>query len=148
MLAALVALGAWLPQDAGAAPETSKPMIVSATVAKRATLKVLAQPAWFVVTQADLERGYVDIQSPVQVAVQSNSPAGYLLMVESTGHLVSGTSIRGLDADVQLAGSGVIPCPAAGTGGVSHSLSFRFRLSGSAEPGRHAWPVHISAVPM
>jgi hypothetical protein len=148
MLAALLVLGAWLPPDAAAAPASSKPMIVSATVAKRATLKVIAQPASLVVTQADLDRGYVDAESPVQVAVQCNSAAGYLMVVENTGNLVSGASIRGLGAAVQLAASGVIPLPSTGAGGASHSLSFRFLLSGSAGPGRYAWPVHISAMPM
>lgn len=147
-LAVFLWLGCFAMVNAGAA--RSATLSVSATIAKRATLKVLAQPASLLVTDADLTRGYVEVASPVQVAVQSNSTAGYLLVFESLGDLVSNAQVRGLGDDIQLGASGVVPRAAAGAGvgRATHNLVFRFMLSSSAQLGRHAWPMQISVLPM
>src|SRR5659263_307590 len=58
-------------------------LTVTATVLKRASLQVLAQPASVVVTAADIARGYVDVPSPLQIMVQNNSRDGYMLTFES-----------------------------------------------------------------
>jgi hypothetical protein len=148
-LAAIVCLSTLVMTGSVAAPLGSALLSVSATVAKRATLKVLAQPATILVTEADLTRGYVEVASPVQVQVQSNSPAGYLLVFESQGDLVSNTRVRGLGNDVQVGASGVAPRSApTGGGSATHDLVFRFTLSASARQGRHAWPMQVSALPM
>lgn len=143
-LAALLCLNLLVVTGSVAAP-----LAVSATVPKRATLKVLAQPASILVTQADLTRGYVEVTAPVQVAVQSNSPAGYLLVFESQGDLVSNTRVRGLGNDIEVGASGVVPraAPSGGGGSVKHDLVLRFMLSTSARQGLHAWPMQVSALP-
>ena len=51
-------------------------LTVSAIILKRASLQVLSQPAFVVVTAADISRGYVESPSPLQVRVQSNSQSG------------------------------------------------------------------------
>lgn len=149
-LAAVLWLGTLAMTNAVAVQAWSATLSVSATVAKRATLKVLGQPASVLVTEADLARGYVEVLAPVQVAVQSNSPAGYLLVFETQGEFVNGTKVRGLGSDIQLGASGVVPraAPGGGAGSTAHELVFRFMLSTSALQGRHAWPMRISAMPM
>ena len=149
-LASLVAFGALVPCAASSAPAEDKGLAVSATVAKRASLKVLAQPGSVLVTEADLARGYIEVLSPVHVAVESNSTAGYLLVFESQGDLVNGTLVSGLGNDIQLGSNGVVPRPPPGVGAgrTTHTLVFRFTLAASAPVGRHAWPVHISVMPM
>ena len=149
-LAAFLWLGCFAMANANANAARSAMLSVSATIAKRATLKVLAQPASVLVTEADLTRGYVEVASSVQVAVQSNSTAGYMLVFESLGDLVSNTRVRGLGNEIQLGASGVVPRAAAGTGvgRATHNLVFRFMLSSSAQLGRHAWPMQISVLPM
>lgn len=125
-------------------------LAVSATVPKRASLKVLSQPGPVLVTESDLARGYVEVFSPVHVAVQSNSTAGYVLVFESQGDFVNGTLVSGLGNDIQLGSNGVVPCTAPGGigGSATHALVFRFTLAASAPLGWHTWPLQISATPM
>lgn len=148
-LAAAFWLGCLAMTSAVAVQAGSLPLMATATVAKRATLKVLAQPPSVLVTEADLGRGYVEVLAPVQLAVQSNSPGGYILVFESRGDLVSDARVRGLGGEIQLGANGVVPrmAAAAGVSNTTHELTFRFTLSGSAQEGTHAWPMQISAVP-
>ena len=149
-LSTLNVLSALAPCIASAAPAEGMTLAVSATVPKRAILKVLAQPGSMLITEADLARGYVEVLSTVHVAVRSNSTAGYLLVFESQGDLVNGTRVSGLGNDIQLGSNGVVPRAAPGgiAGSTKHALVFRFTLAASAPLGRHTWPLHISAMPM
>lgn len=145
---ALGLLGA--PATAAAGSDEFK-LSVTATVLKHASLKVLAQPASVVVTAADIARGYVDVPSPAQVAIQSNSQDGYMLMFASEGDFMRQTLVRGLGNDVQLdmAGGGVARGPEGrGMGKATLDLGFRFVLSESAQQGVYAWPMRLSVTPL
>lgn len=149
MLAGFLAL---LALAGPAAAEGGKAKLeVSATIAKHASLKILSRPPVIVVTQADLERGYVDAPVPAQLAVRSNSQAGYLLVFEGHADFVRQTRVTGLGNELQFgpAGGGV-PQAAAGRGMASRTLDlgFRFLLSESARAGTHAWPLQVSVVPL
>ena len=132
--------------DSGAAK-----LLVSATVLKHASLQVLAQPASVEVTAVDLSRGYVDVFGPAQVAVQSNTTSGYVLMFETQGEFLRQTLVKGLGPEVQLGASGG-GVTQRGTGrGMSktvHDMEFRFLLSESARQGLYAWPVRLSVTPL
>lgn len=122
-------------------------LAVSATVMKHASLKVLAQPGSVVITAADIARGYVDVSSPAQFAVQSNSLGGYMLMFVAEGEFMRQTVVRGLGNDVQLDGAGGgVARSAEGTGMAKTTLAlmFRFVLSESAKQGVYAWPMRLS----
>ncbi len=141
-------LGASLVAAAGS---NEGKLSVTATVLKHASLKVLAQPASVVVTAADIARGYVDVPSPAQVAIQSNSPGGYMLVFASQGDFVRQTLVRGLGNDVQLgaAGGGVAQgSTGRGMNKTTLDLGFRFVLSESARQGVYAWPMHLSVTPL
>jgi len=125
-------------------------LLLTATVLKHASLKVLAQPASVVVTAADIAQGYVDVPSHVQVAIQSNSQDGYMLMFASEGDFMRQTLVRGLGNDVQLdmAGGGVARGPEGrGIGKATLDIGFRFVLSESAHQGVYAWPMRLSVTP-
>lgn len=141
-------LGASLVAAAGS---NQAKLSVTATVLKHASLKVLAQPASVVVTAADIARGYVDAPSPAQVAIQSNSLGGYMLMFTSQGDFVRQTLVRGLGNGVQLgaAGGGVAQgSTGLGMNKTTLDLGFRFVLSESAREGVYAWPMHLSVTPL
>ncbi len=124
---------------------------ISATVIKHASLQVLAQPTSVVVTAADIARGYVDVTSPAQVAVQSNTASGYLLIFESQGEFMRQTLVKGLGTEVLLgtSGGGVTHRPLArGMSKTVHDLEFRFLLSNSAQQGLYAWPFSLSVMPL
>lgn len=106
-----VAIGLVVPSGlcstALAGPGGTK-LTVRATVPKRTSLKVLAQPGSVAVTAGDIARGYVDVLAPAQVAIKSNTSGGYLLEFASQGDFMRQILVTGLANDVQLSPS--CPC--------------------------------------
>ncbi len=146
---ALAALGLAAMPPGVAASEARLP--VTATIAKRATLKVLAQPATVVITDADIARGYVDVPGRAQVTIRSNSQAGYMLVFASEGDFVRHTRVSGLGREVQIGAAGGIVPQSGAAQGVTHAtleLGFRFELAAGARQGTYAWPVQMSVVPI
>jgi hypothetical protein len=122
---------------------------VSATVLKRASLKVLVQPSSLVITDADVARGYLEVTAPAQVAVRNNSADGYLLVVASRGEFLRRMRIRGLGGEVQLgAEGGFVRQPGGPVVTTVLDLGFRFELSDAAHPGVYDWPVQLSVTPL
>lgn len=147
--AALAALGLMAVSQGAAADELR--LGVRATIAKRATLKVLAQPQAVVITAADIARGWVDVPGSAHVTIRSNSPAGYMLVFASEGDFVQNMRVRGVGHDVQMgAGGGIVPQsgPAHGVTHATLQLGFRFELAPNAREGTFAWPVQMSVAPM
>jgi hypothetical protein len=133
------------------ADSSAPKLLVSASIQKHASLQVLAQPASVQVTAADVARGYVDVSSPAQVAIQSNAPSGYVLSFETQGEFLSQTLVKGLDTVVQLSASGGGVTQRATGHGMSKkviALEFRFLLSETARQGLYAWPVRLSVTPI
>ena len=128
-------------------PSVSK-LTVSATVLKRTTMKVVAQPASVMVTAADIARGYVEVPAPVQVAIQTNSPTGYVLEFGSRDNFMQQIRVTGLDSEVQLGSAGGVvtqAAPGRGMRNTTLSLGFRFMLSETARQGVYPWPVQLAA---
>ena len=126
-------------------------LAVSATILKRASLQVLAQPGPVQLTAADISRGYVEVPGALQVAVQNNSADGYMLTFESQGEFIRQTLVRGLGSDVQLdALGGTVLQSASGRGvqKVTLHLGFRFALADTARQGVYAWPMRLSVTPL
>ncbi len=126
-------------------------LTVTATILKRASLQVLAQPASVVVTAADIARGYVDVPSPLQIMVQNNSRDGYMLTFESQADFMRQTLVRGMGNDVQLEATGGSIAQAASGRGMQKTtldLGFRFIFAESARQGVYAWPMRLSVTPI
>jgi len=124
---------------------------VSATVAPRATLKVVHQRPELVITGADIARGYVDVPSASRIEVRNNSPAGYLLVFEDRDGFLQAfdqVQVRGLGTEVQIGRSGGwIPQPYS-RGTETMELSYRFILMKHARPGTYAWPLTVTTRPL
>ncbi|MDB5745028.1 MAG: repeat-containing protein [Polaromonas sp.] len=145
----LLSMALLLAPAAVRADATETKLVVTATVMKHASLKVLSQPASVTVTAADIRVGYVDVPAPAQVAVQSNTQAGYMLMFESQGEFLQQTLVRGLANDVQVgaAGGGIVQTPGGrGMSKTTLDLGFRFVLSASAQQGTYPWPMRLSVI--
>ena len=126
-------------------------LVVSASISKHASLKVLTQPAAVVVTAADITRGYVDVPAPASVQVQTNTQNGYLLTFDNQGEFMRSILVKGLANDVQigLAGGGVAHNTAGqGMRRAQLDLGFRFILASSAQEGVYPWPVRLSVTPL
>jgi hypothetical protein len=148
-LAVALAVGIAAAGGNGAASAGQVQLDVSATVLKRASLQVLAQPASLTLTEADVARGYVEVAAPAQIAVKNNSAEGYLLVVASRGDFLRQMRMRGLGGDVQMsADGGFVRQPPGPVVTTVLDLGFRFELSESAQPGVYAWPVQLSVRPL
>jgi hypothetical protein len=148
VIAISVACAASAPAAAHAAGHAT--LHVSATVLKRASLQLLSQPSRVVITDADIARGYVDVSDPLQLAIICNSASGYLLDFATVTDFAQNISIRGLANEVQLSPAGGLVARPASAPDVTRetlTLSFRFVLSRSVQPGIYHWPVRVFVVP-
>lgn len=148
---AILAVAATLMGVAGVASAASQQLNVTANVLKRASLKVLAQPASVVITPADISRGYVDVPNPAHLAIRNNSAEGYVLDFASEGDFIGRIHITGLGNEVQMGpAGGMVPQSGATSPAVNTmvALTFRFMLSDAAKPGTYPWPMRLSVSPM
>lgn len=126
----------------------SSSVTVSAFVQPRAVVTVEAQPATFVISEADVLRGYVDLPSASRIRVKTNSSGGYLLSLEIASECVTGVVLNGAGDQIQVTGGGgLVPRPYPGPAAVVSELGYRFLLSADARPGYYPWPVALSAMP-
>lgn len=126
-------------------------LTVTATVLKHASLNVLAQPSSVVVTEADIARGYVDVPTPTQVAIKSNTSGGYMLAFASQGDFMRQILVRGLSSDVQVGPAGGAIMQSSTGSGMTRTtldLGFRFVLAESAHQGTYPWPMRLSVTPL
>ncbi len=120
---------------------------LTATIQARATLRILHQRGELVITQGDVDRGYVEVQRGSRIEVRNNSPGGYLLSFENHGGLFKEVHIQGLDAQAQVGpGGGWIP-QSYTREAVVRELNYRFILQENTQPGTYSWPLQITARP-
>lgn len=150
LLAMAAVLAATGGQCAPASGEASAALRVGAVVARHASIR-MAQPLSVTLTEADVARGYVDISTPVEVTVQSNVQQGYALVFERQGDHVRQVHVHGLRGEVMVGDTGASSARAATGPGMWRELlqlRFRFDLATGTRPGQHAWPLHISMMPL
>lgn len=119
-------------------------MSVSATVVASARLTVESQPGAVDVTAEDIERGYVDLDAPILLRVQTNSRRGYLLQVANSDDAFSQIEISFGNTEMRVAHEGWVDRPYV-RGGESIAMRARLRLSPQAQPGRRALPIEVTA---
>jgi len=119
-------------------------MSVSATVVASARLTVESQPGAVDVTAEDIERGYVDLDAPILLRVQTNSRRGYLLQVANSDDAFSQIEISFGNTEMRVAHEGWVDRPYV-RGGESIAMRARLRLSPLAQPGRRALPIEVTA---
>lgn len=136
VLVAACACGAAAAQQAGSAQQ----MQVVAHVKEHARVRVLSHPAFFDVSSADIERGYVEVGTPLQIEVVSNLPRGVQLSFSSLDGQVREAHGRWLQRSAQPR--------AAGVRSELMEVHLRLDLAEGARAGRHAWPVQVSMAPM
>jgi hypothetical protein len=119
-------------------------LTVSASVKPTVAQTVIRQAGSLNVTIEDIKRGYVEVASGTVLQVKSNSLGGYKLVVAVNSGMVEEVWVTEKSRTTVLSPSGgFIHQPRAGA--EVKDLSFRFVLSPDAQPGRHPWPVSLSA---
>lgn len=123
---------------------------VGALVRPIARLDVHKAPPAVEVSATDIARGYVDVQMPMELEVQSNSRHGYVLNVMPRTNLFSQVQVRGLDGPAELGpeGGAVVQRWNPEERRRNLSLTYRFVLQDGVQPGSYPWPVHLDVAPL
>lgn len=123
---------------------------VGALVRPIARLDVRSAPQVIEVSERDIQRGYVDVQQPVELEVQSNSRNGYVLNVLPRTNLFSQMQVRGLDSPAELGPDGGAVVQRWNTEERRRllSLTYRFVLQQGVQPGSYPWPVQHDVAPL
>jgi hypothetical protein len=119
---------------------------VNAVVLARTQLKPLRQPAMLVVTEADVQRGYVEVIGASLYEIWNNDPAGCVLIIESSGFPFreAVVTVMGREFIINPTG-GMIVTPVRGRQQIA--LDYRFVLTNEAQPGSYGWPLFVSVIP-
>lgn len=149
--AALMAALSLAPVEEGMAAKSSTPVMstqiqVTATVMARANLHVLRQPAEIIVTDADIKRGFLDVNAGSLVEIRNNSRAGVHLVFDVHGLPFKEALVSGFGREVALGpNGGIITHQITGTNIMT--LSYRFVFDEHSQPGTYAWPLALSVSP-
>lgn len=143
-LAVSVGLAPVISTSAEAA-QTSAALSVSVTVVANTKMQTVFQTNELKISQADIERGYVDAPAATRFSVISNSRTGYLMQFYPVGELFDSVQIRGLGNAVQMGtdGGAVVQRGAIPTQSTIE-LSFRFALRPDVLPGNYPWPLQLT----
>ncbi|MFZ1037115.1 MAG: hypothetical protein WAU61_04690 [Smithella sp.] len=150
--AALIAALSLAPISEAAAAQLSTQVLstqitVNARVLARASLQVLRQPAELVVTDADIRRGYLDVNAGSLVEIKNNSRAGVNLTFETRGLPFKEALVSGFGREVTLGpNGGIVTDQITGTNVVA--FNYRFVFDESSQAGTYAWPFSLSVSPV
>lgn len=118
-------------------------MHVRVSVLPIAKYTILHQESNFIVTKADIDKGYVDVRKAMTLSIKTNSTNGYLLMFSvGSGHFKGLTVFEGNNTHKLSKSGGEVHMPYQ-KNYVTKELSFRFHLSSDAKPGTYQWPVAL-----
>lgn len=122
----------------------SDALTLVAMVLPRVSVDVVSAPVALDVTPADVERGWVEVEQPMDIAVRSNLPHGVQLAFVSANRQLAVQSVSGAGVTgLQLSGA-VIVLPYA-RDPQQLTVRLRFQLAAGARPGVYAWPVQVAA---
>jgi mannitol/fructose-specific phosphotransferase system IIA component len=123
---------------------------VQAVVLRHASISAIRAPRQITVTNADIARGYVELEQPVEVVIRTNNPTGVMLGFNLNSAQVRAAHFVGEDLQLSVAtGAAVVLVPKAEAGLRSQTLHLRTRLelAPGAQPGVIAWPVALFIAP-
>ncbi len=120
-------------------------MSVSAMVIASARLTVESQPSTIEITASDIDRGYVELDTPILLRVQTNSRRGYLLQVANTDESFSEIEINFGTTAMRVGSHETWVERPYVKGGETIAMHARLRLSPMAQPGRRALPIDLTA---
>jgi hypothetical protein len=123
---------------------------VGALVRPMARVDVRTAPLAVDVSATDIARGYVEVNMPMELEVQSNSRNGYVLNVMPRTNLFSQVQVRGLDGPAELGpdGGAVVQRWQPEERRRNLSLTYRFVLQQGVQPGSYPWPLQIDVAPL
>lgn len=128
-------------------PVMSTQIQVTARVLARASIRPLKQPTAIVVTDADIRRGYLDINAAFIAEIRNNSRAGVNLIFETGDLPFKEILVSGFGKEVALrTNGGIITHQVTGTNIVS--FNYRFIFNKDSQAGTYEWPFSVSVSPV
>jgi hypothetical protein len=150
--AALIAALSLAPIEEAMAAQTSSHALstqiqVTATVLARASLHILKQPTEIIVTDADIQRGFLDVNAASVVEIRNNSRAGVNVIFQTWGLPFKEALVSGFGREVSLGpNGGIVTNQITGTNVVA--FSYRFVFNEYSQAGTYAWPISLSVSPV
>lgn len=118
---------------------------VSVTVISNSKMEISYQSTQLNITNADVERGYIEVPNALRFSVNTNSRSGYLMDFHPIGHTFESVQIGGLGTSIQLgADGGTIVQRGMFPKRLGYELSFRFTLPAGIHAGSYPWPLQLS----
>jgi len=122
---------------------------ITEEIKRLTSLKVLLQTRELVITEADILRGYIEINSAEHIEIQNNNLSGYLLVFQGINGLFKEVIVKGLGDEITIDSTGGwVAQPYNGRDPVTVELSYKFILSEKAQPGTYQWPLVVYASPI
>lgn len=123
------------------------PLQVGATVLPRTSLVVVNAPTLFQVTEADIQRGYADVDEPLNVSLSTNERNGTEVLLWLVEDAAIRGELTGLGATVEVAaGRNLFRFPVQQrNSAVAYRLNFRLHLQPGLKPGSYPWPIALYA---
>lgn len=121
----------------------STQMQVSAVVLKKARIITQSSPTVLRITQADIERGYVEVEQPSVLSLQTNAPGDFRIHFALRGDLATHAEVIGLAQPVSIGPAGEVIAHPARERNTMLQLRWRVHLAPGAQEGLHAWPVQM-----
>lgn len=147
LIAALSLAAAQATPIAEAGVALTRQVSLNAIVLARAELSVLKQPRDLVITDADVRRGFVQVEGATLVEIKTNSPAGCLLSFAFQELPFRETSVNIMGREIVLGpDGGLVTLPVTEKSMVT--LNYRFVLSPETTPGTYAWPFSLAVSPL
>lgn len=117
---------------------------VSATVIANVVIKVVYQAGQIQVESADVARGYVDVLSATRFSVRTNSRNGYVMVFYPLLDLCESAQVTDANIRSTIAKDGGAIVHRDSVLGTSvQSLSYRFYLGASVQPGTYPFPLQM-----
>ena len=106
-----------------------------------------SDPAEVPIGEADVARGYVDLDDATSLVLTSNSPTGFTMAVAFDERLVSRVAVRIDGRVLEAAGPGELHVASRMIVDKALRVGYRLFLAPGASAGVHRWPVSLRFAP-
>jgi hypothetical protein len=138
-----IAAPAAIAESAAGIPHAQASIDVRIVIPAFVRTKAQSDPAEVPIGEADIARGYVDLDEATSLVLTSNSSSGYMVSVAFDERLVARVAVRIDGRTLEAAAPGEIHVPSRKIIDKPLRVGYRLFLAPHAAPGVHRWPVML-----
>ena len=147
-LAALSPINSLTVGDADAG-EAKTYMTVSATVVDTVSIRALHQAGNLVVTQQDVDRGYVEVPAASRLEIRNSKPCLFEFRPAANDNIFRAVRVTGIQGSADFGpDGGTLLQTGFRDGAAMVEVGYRFELSPNVRPGAYRWPVSLTVLPL